>query len=134
MKLRYCESWSVVRLADGTPVVVTYTERRGYRVVKLGRDRGREVSKDEEVEVIQCPAELAHLYLEQMGVRPTPKCQWECSRCHQMVDNVTPGYSIVTGGAIICSRCLQPGEEIARAKSVYAAQARSQAEQGRSGV
>jgi hypothetical protein len=51
-----------------------------------------------------------------------------------MVDNVTPGYSIVTGGAIICSRCLQPGEEIARAKSVYAAQARSQAEQGRSGV
>lgn len=66
MKLRHVENWSVVRLPDGTPVVVTHTERRGYRIVKIGRDHGREVAKDTEVEVIHYPAELAHLFLESL--------------------------------------------------------------------
>lgn len=69
-KLRFCESWSVVRLPDGTPVVVTHTEKRGQRVIQLRRDHMRWVDKDEPVELLLSPAELAHNYLETLSSAP----------------------------------------------------------------
>jgi hypothetical protein len=69
-KLRFVEPWAVVRLADGTPAVVTNTDKRGYRMVKIGRDHGREVPKDEEVTVLYYAAQLAHMYLDQLAEAP----------------------------------------------------------------
>ena len=41
-----------------------------------------------------------------------------CSRCGAALDNVSPGFSIVAGGARVCANCLKPGEEIARARGI----------------
>lgn len=41
-----------------------------------------------------------------------------CARCNQPLDNVSPGYSVVAGGATVCANCLRPGEEVARARSI----------------
>lgn len=41
-----------------------------------------------------------------------------CARCGRPLDNVSPGYSIIAGGAAVCAGCLRPGEEIARARSL----------------
>lgn len=41
-----------------------------------------------------------------------------CSRCGTALNNVSPGFSIVRGGAKVCTPCLRPGEEIARAKGL----------------
>jgi hypothetical protein len=66
-QLRFVEPWAVVRLADNTPAVVTNTEKRGYRMVKTGRDRGRQVKKDELVTVVFYAAELAHQLLDTLA-------------------------------------------------------------------
>ncbi len=67
-KLRHVENWAVIRLSDNTPAVVTNTEKRGFRMVRIGRDHGRWVGKDEEVEVVRYAAELAHLYLDTLTI------------------------------------------------------------------
>lgn len=41
-----------------------------------------------------------------------------CSRCNQPLDNVAPGFSIVSGGALVCANCLRPGEELLRARGI----------------
>lgn len=41
-----------------------------------------------------------------------------CSRCGAPLNNVSPGYSIVAGGKAVCANCLQPNEEILRAKEL----------------
>lgn len=41
-----------------------------------------------------------------------------CSRCGASLNNVSPGFSIIAGGALVCANCLRPGEEIARARSL----------------
>lgn len=41
-----------------------------------------------------------------------------CSRCKQPLDNVSPGFSIIQGGAFVCALCLRPGEEILRARGM----------------
>jgi hypothetical protein len=41
-----------------------------------------------------------------------------CSRCGQVVNNVSPGYSIV-GSKVVCARCLAPSDrETARARTL----------------
>lgn len=69
-QLRHVEPWAVVRLPDNTPAVVTNTDKRGFRMVKIGRDKGRWVNKDDEVVVIHYAAELAHRFIEE-GAAPT---------------------------------------------------------------
>lgn len=39
-----------------------------------------------------------------------------CTRCGAALNNVAPGFSIIAGGAAVCTPCLKPGEEIAKAK------------------
>lgn len=53
-----------------------------------------------------------------MRPRPTRRAdgQQECARCYQVLDNVSPGYSVVAGGALVCANCLRPGEELLRAR------------------
>lgn len=41
-----------------------------------------------------------------------------CPRCGKPFNNLAPGFSIVAGGQAVCANCVQPGEEIARAKSL----------------
>lgn len=41
-----------------------------------------------------------------------------CSRCGSTLNNVAPGFSVVAGGQTVCTTCLVPGEEIARARSI----------------
>jgi len=41
-----------------------------------------------------------------------------CARCDQPLDNVSPGYSVIAGGATVCANCLRPGEELLRARSI----------------
>lgn len=66
-KLRHVENWAVIRLSDNTPAVVTNTEKRGFRMVKIGRDHSRWVNKDDLVTVVHYAAELAHQYLETLA-------------------------------------------------------------------
>jgi len=64
---------------------------------------------------------------EKLGVLEQPqgsRASWlayanaTCARCGSPLDNVSPGFSIVTGVATVCAQCLVPGEEIARARSI----------------
>jgi acetyltransferase-like isoleucine patch superfamily enzyme len=41
-----------------------------------------------------------------------------CSRCGAPANNVTPGYSVVAGGHLVCPTCLRPGEELLRVRGV----------------
>lgn len=41
-----------------------------------------------------------------------------CQRCRQPLNNVSPGYSKVASGFLVCTPCLQPGEEVARARGM----------------
>lgn len=41
-----------------------------------------------------------------------------CIRCGQPLNNVSPGFSIIAGVPKVCTHCLRPDEEIARAKSL----------------
>lgn len=41
-----------------------------------------------------------------------------CSRCGQPLNNVSPGFSVVAGGAFVCAPCLRPGEELLRARGI----------------
>lgn len=39
-----------------------------------------------------------------------------CIRCGKPLNNVSPGFSVIAGGRKVCANCLQPSEEIARAR------------------
>lgn len=41
-----------------------------------------------------------------------------CARCGKPLDNVSPGWSVTTGGAKVCTLCLRPGEELLRARGL----------------
>ncbi len=41
-----------------------------------------------------------------------------CQRCKSPLNNVSPGYSKVASGFLVCTPCLQPGEEVARARGM----------------
>lgn len=41
-----------------------------------------------------------------------------CQRCRQPLNNVSPGYSKIASGFLVCTPCLQPGEEVARARGM----------------
>lgn len=41
-----------------------------------------------------------------------------CSRCEKSLNNVSPGFSVVAGGYVVCPTCLRPGEELLRARGV----------------
>jgi hypothetical protein len=41
-----------------------------------------------------------------------------CARCNQPLDNVSPGFSVVAGGATVCANCLRPDEELLRARGI----------------
>lgn len=41
-----------------------------------------------------------------------------CQRCGQLLNSVSPGYSAVSGGYLVCAICLRPGEEILRARGL----------------
>lgn len=108
-QLRYVESWAVIRLADNTPAVVTNTDKRGFRMVKIGRDHGRWVNKNEEVEIIYYAAQLAHMFLESL-VAPTlpPAPERYCDKCGKPLDNLQ-GVFVMSNSygspATICHRC-----------------------------
>lgn len=52
------------------------------------------------------------------GREPEVPSLGTCSRCGSALDNVSPGFSLIAGGAAVCTPCLLPGEEIARARSL----------------
>lgn len=121
MKLRYCEPWCVVRLSDGTPVVVTGTDKRGARMVKIGRDHGRWVSKDDEVTPVIWAAELAHDYLDRIE-RPIEVPKRPCDNCGEPMDNLLGQFLVRGEGRTmeVCHRCYPMAgyEEIGRAKGL----------------